>query len=97
MRRPYVLLKVISLSTSPRHLAPAYSFKDDASMAEGDEFAEFETDAATFDAMLEQTEPAELVPLDQEQRDDWRAAFAVRQLQGGPAAGFGADEHPAQC
>jgi hypothetical protein len=31
-------------------------------MAESDEFAEFETDEATFDAMLEQAEPAELVP-----------------------------------
>lgn len=30
-------------------------------MAESDEFAEFETDEATFDAMLEQAEPAELV------------------------------------
>jgi hypothetical protein len=31
-------------------------------MAESDEFAEFETGEATFDAMLEQAEPAELVP-----------------------------------
>lgn len=30
-------------------------------MPEDDEFAEFETDEATFDAMLEQAEPAELV------------------------------------
>ena len=31
-------------------------------MAKSDEFAEFETDEATFDAMLEQAELAELVP-----------------------------------
>ncbi len=31
-------------------------------MAESDEFAEFETDEETFDAMLEQAELAELVP-----------------------------------
>lgn len=31
-------------------------------MADNDEFAEFETDEATFDAMLERAEPAELVP-----------------------------------
>jgi hypothetical protein len=31
-------------------------------MAESDEFAEFETDEATFDAMLEQAKQAELVP-----------------------------------
>jgi len=30
-------------------------------MAESDEFAEFDTDGATFEAMLEQAEPAELV------------------------------------
>lgn len=30
-------------------------------MADSDEFAEFETDEATFDAMLERAEPAELV------------------------------------
>ncbi|MGH3864882.1 MAG: hypothetical protein ACRDQ4_01875 [Pseudonocardiaceae bacterium] len=31
-------------------------------MAKSDGFAEFETDEATFNAMLEQAEPAELVP-----------------------------------
>lgn len=31
-------------------------------MADSDEFAEFETDEATFDAMLEEAEPAQLVP-----------------------------------
>lgn len=31
-------------------------------MVENDEFAEFETDEATFDAMLEQAKPVELVP-----------------------------------
>lgn len=30
--------------------------------SDGDEFAEFETDEATFDAMLEEAEPAVLVP-----------------------------------
>lgn len=32
-------------------------------MASSDEFAEFETDEATFDAIMERAEPAELVPV----------------------------------
>lgn len=31
-------------------------------MPDSDEFAEFETDEATFDAMMAEAEPAELVP-----------------------------------
>lgn len=31
-------------------------------MADSNEFAEFDTDDATFDAMLEQAEPVQLVP-----------------------------------
>lgn len=59
-------------------------FSDDGRMPDSDEFAEFDTDEATFDAMLARAEPAEIVAAQQtvivEQDDDTR--FTVNMPAG---------------